>query len=111
MMLVIERVDAFVDREGDERGAIGRGEWTRGKDSAEGGANLRERLVGGETAGVRLPTEACRDVRQLVRHPAALEIALDRGTEQGARFAGKGRHGGEGCDRLFRRIELLGQDG
>lgn len=110
-MLVIERVHALVDRERDERGAIGRGEGTGGEDPAKSISDLGEGLVGGETARVRLATETCRHVRELLGNPAALEVAPHGRTEQRARLAGECREGGERCYRLFSGIELLGQDG
>ena len=111
MVLVIERVHAFVDRECDERGAIGRGERTRGKDPTESIPDLGERLVGGETTGVRLAAEPCRHVRELLGNAAALEVAPHGRTEERAGLAGERREGGERCYRLFSGIELLGQDG
>lgn len=110
MMLVIERVDAFVDGERDERGTIGRGEGTAGEDPPERGPDLGESLVRGETAGVRLAAEASRHVRQLLWNAAALEVAPHRSVEEGARFAGEGRNSGERCNRLFSGVELLGHD-
>src|SRR3954471_10687028 len=97
MVLVIECVDALVDRERDERGAIGGGEGTRGEDGAETGADLGKGLVRRETTRVRLATEARGHVRQLVGNAAALEIAPHRGAKYGARLAGKGRDIGERC--------------
>src|SRR3954447_5021816 len=98
MVLVIERVDALVDRECDERGAIGGGEGTRRQDGAEAGADLGQGLVGRETTRVRLATESSGHVRQLVGNAAALEVAPHGGAKNGARLAGKGRDIGERCD-------------
>jgi len=111
MVLMIERVHALVDREGDERGPIGRGERTGGEDPAEGIPDLGEGLVGGKATGVRLAAETCRHVRELLGNAAALEVAPHGRTEERARLAGERRERGEGCYRLFGGIELLGQDG
>jgi hypothetical protein len=111
MVLVIEGVHALVDREGDERGAIGRGERTGGEDPAQGIPDLGEGLVGGETTGVRLAAETGRHVRQLLGNAAALEVTPHGRTKEGARFSGERRQGGERCYGLFSGVELLGQDG
>ena len=111
MVLVIECVDALVDREGDEGGAIGRGERTGGENPAERGPDLGEGLVGGETPGVRLPAEPCCHDRELFGHAPTFEVAPHGGVEQRARFTGEGRESGKWRDRLLSGIELLGQDG
>src|SRR3954469_22305631 len=98
MVLVIECVDALVDRERDERGAIGGGEGTRGEDGAETGADLGGGLVRAATTRVRLATEARGHVRQLVGNTAALEVASHGGAKNGARFAREGRDTGERRD-------------
>ena len=98
MVLVIEGVDAIVDRERDERGAIGRGEGTGSEDSAERGPDLGEGLVGAETAGVRLPAQTCGNDRQLFWNAAAVEIAPHGGVEERACFTGESRESGEGRD-------------
>src|SRR5689334_13489689 len=99
MVLVIEGVDALVDREGDERGAIGGGKGTGGEDAPERIPDFGEGLVRRETSGVRLPAETSRHRRQLVGNAAALEVAPHRGAEEGARLTGEGRDRGEGRSR------------